>query len=236
MKKIYFSLLLFLLLTTGVSDAQFMKVITISNYTIEVDAGESVHVKNTITLRNLINSPIVPGMGELRLQKRSPAKVLFFSIPFTEKKSAIAVEDVKAYTRDGKKIPVKVEDEGDYTTLVYELWYPVEPGEGITFVVEYSSADLAERGILFRDVSIPVGSDIEVENVAVVFNSKWKTVYKQNGPDKLPAGGMAFYRAEFSPLPLPQLGIKWSLLLWSIILLLSATILLYLRKRQRHVQ
>ncbi|WP_456473806.1 hypothetical protein [Candidatus Pyrohabitans sp.] len=236
MKRIYFSLLLFVLLSAGVSDAQFVKVIAISNYTIEVDAGESVHVKNTITLRNLINSPIVPGMGELRLQKRSPVKVLFFSIPFTEKKSAVEVENVKAYTRDGKKIPVNVKDEGDYTTLVYELWYPVEPGEEITFVVEYSSADLAEGGILFRDVSIPVGSDIEVENVAVVFNSEWKTVYKQMGPDKLPAGGMTFYRAEFSPLPLPQLGMKWSLLFWSIILLLSVVVLIYLRKRQKNVQ
>jgi|Deesub1362B_J571_1020462.scaffolds.fasta_scaffold01204_3 hypothetical protein len=236
MKKIYFSLLLFAVILAGISEGQFIKVITISNYTLEVDVDESVHVKNIITVKNLINSPIVPGIGELRLQKRSPVKILFLPIPFTEKKSAIAVENVKVYTKDGKRIPVRVTDEGDYTTIVYEIWYPIEPGKEFTFVVEYESADLAESGILFRDVSIPVGSDMEIENIAARFNSDWRTVYIQNTLDRLPAGGIVFYTAEFSPLPLPQVGMKWSLLFWSIIFLLSVIIFIYIRNRQKDVQ
>lgn len=231
MKKIYFSFLLFTVILAGISGAEFIKVITISNYTLEVDVEESVHVKNTITVKNLINSPIVPGIGELRLQKRSPVKILFLSIPFTEKKSAIAVENVKAYTKNGESIPVRVQDEGDYTALVYEIWYPVEPGEEFTFVIEYSSEELAERGILFRDISIPVGSDMEIENIVARFNSDWKTVYMHTPANTLPAGGIVFYTVEFSPLPLPQAGMRWSLLFWSIILLFSVVIFFIVRKR-----
>ncbi len=236
MKKIYFSLLLFTVILAGISEGQFTRVITISNYNLEVDVGKSVHVKNTITVKNLINSPIVPGIGELRLQKRAPVKVLFLPIPFTEKKSAIAVENVKAYTEDGRKIPVRVTDEGDYTTIVYEIWYPVEPGKEFTFVVEYDSEELAESGLLFRDISIPVGSDMEIGSISASFNSSWKTVYTEKTPERLPAGGIMFYTAEFSPLPLPQVGIKWSLLFWSIILLLSVVMFIYVKNRRENVQ
>jgi len=231
MRKIYFFLLLFALILAGISEAQFIKVIAISNYELEVDIGKSVHVKNTITLKNLIDKPIVPGVGELRLQKRSPVRLLFLTVPFTEKARPLAVENVRAYTSNGKEIPVKVEEEGDYTKIEYEIWYPIEPGREFTFVVEYDSPELAERGILFKDISIPVGSDTEIEKLSAKFTSDWKEVYVESMPARLPAGGIAFYTAEFSPLPLPRAGFRWSLLLWSMVLILSAGALVYVWKK-----
>ncbi|NOZ59211.1 MAG: hypothetical protein GXO66_06520 [Euryarchaeota archaeon] len=233
MKKIYFYLLLFAVVLAGISEGQVIKVIAISNYTLEVNVNEKVHVKNTITVKNLIGSPIVPGIGELRLQKRSPAKVLFFSIPFTENSQPVRLEGVRAYTGDGREIPVNVSDEGDYTKITYEIWYPIEPGQEFTFTVEYESEDLAERGILFRDISIPVGSDMEIQSITAKFRSSWKAVYTGEAPRSLPAGGIAFYTAEFSPLPLPTIGIRWSVFLWSLVLLLSLVVLTYVIKHRR---
>ncbi|WP_457555069.1 hypothetical protein [Candidatus Pyrohabitans sp.] len=232
MKKIYFSLLLFAVVLAGVADGQVIKVISISNYTLDVKVGEKVAVKNTITVKNLIGSPIVPGIGEIRLQKRSPTKVLFFSIPFTENPEPVSVNGVRAYTGDGKQIPVNVTSEGDYTSIRYEIWYPVEPGREFTFVVEYESEELAERGILFSDVSIPVGSDMEIQSINARFHpaSGWKMVYSGRAPGRLPAGGIAFYTAEFSPLPLPDVGIRWSVFLWSLVLLLSLVVFTYITK------
>jgi len=236
MKKIYFSLLLFMVILAGISEGQFARVITITNYAIEVEVNGEVHVKNTITVKNLINSPIVPGVGELRLQKKSPVKLLFLPIPFTERTSAIEVKNVKAYTKGGKRIPVRVVNEGEYTTIVYEIWYPIEPGREFTFVVEYDSDELAESGILFRTVAIPVGTDMEIQNINASFTSNWRLVYSMDAPRSLPAGGIAFYGAEFSQLPLPQLGVRWSVLLWSIVLLLSVIVFIYVRNRQKNVQ
>jgi hypothetical protein len=217
------------------ADAQPVKVEKIKSYVIEVDVRDSVHVKNIITLRNLINKPLVPGIGEFRIQKSSPIKIGIISIPFTEKRSAVRVENVKAYTLDGKKLNVRVEEKENYTVIYYEIWYPVEPNSQMTFVIEFDSPDLVEKGILFKETSIPVGADVDIEHLEVRFSSDWNLVYVKNTNATLPAGTLSFSSAEFSVIPLPMIGIKWSTTFWSIVLTIVIMSAIYFRKRPKNV-
>lgn len=163
-----------ILFLAQVSSSQPIKVEEISDYKIYINitSDSDVEVKNEITLRNLIDKPLVPGIGEIRLQKSHPMKVGFISVPFTEVKEKVKVKDVRGYS--GKtNINVRVEDEGDYTSIFYEIWQPIEPKGEYKFIIEYS-ADLIERGIFFKTLKMPVGSDVDIRNLEIFVNSDWR--------------------------------------------------------------
>jgi hypothetical protein len=221
-------------LTLPVVSSQPIKVEEISNYVIDVNvSGDGVHVKNVITLKNTVDKPLVPGIGELRLQKATPEKIGIIPIPFTEKRSAIKVEKVKAYTDDGRNINVRVIYKENYTVIEYQIWYPVEPKGELTFVIEYFSPDMVEKGILFKDVSFPVGADVDIRNIEVKFNSDWNLVYVENTRGAIPAKHMTFFTAEFSILPLPNVGIKWSVTFWTAVTAVAFVSAVFIRLRTK---
>ncbi|MBO8179299.1 MAG: hypothetical protein H0Z19_02270 [Archaeoglobus sp.] len=215
-------LLIALLLILPVT-AQAQKVEEISDFKITVDVNSLAHVRYDITLKNLIDKPVVPGIGEIRLQKVEPLKVAFISVPFTEQRKAVKVSDVKAYS-DGKTFKVSVEEKEDYTVIVYEIWYPIEPGKTLSFTVEYN-ADIVDSGLLFKSVTIPIGTDTDIRNLEINVNSNWKLTFAEppagNSPmwrGSLPAGSIAFYTAEFSMLPLPTMPVRGYVVIWGALL------------------
>ncbi len=236
-KAVTLSILLVLALTAINSSnayAQIIKVEEISDFTVEIKIMEKeVHTKNIITLRNLINKPLVPGIGEIRLQKKSPKKIFIFQIPFTEEVSEVKIKNLKAYTKNGRDITVRIENRGDYTAIVYEVWYPIEPKKELTIIVEYTSPDFVESGIFFKEILIPIGTDTDIKNVNVKLMTDLNIVYTYIPAKSIPAGGIIFYSAELSSLPLPNIGIKWANIIWSILLLISIIISILIIKTKK---
>ena len=214
----------------------------ISNLKIHVKINDSTHVRSEITIKNIVNNPIVPGVGEIRLQKVSSKKIWIIPIPFTEERSAISVKNVKAFTSDGRKIDTDVLYAEEYTVIQYQIWYPIEPQKVFTFYIEYDSPDLIDRGILFKSVTIPVGADVGIERLEMSVDSDWKLCYanpKMSSGEwtaRIPANSIAFFTAEFSILPLPILPVRGYILFWGLILAFTIFIaILTWRKRPKIV-
>jgi hypothetical protein len=223
--------------TLPVVSSQPVKVEEITNCVIDVNVtNDGVYIKNAVTLKNIIDKPLVPGIGELRLQKATPEKIGIIPIPFTEKRCPVKVENVKAYTSDGRTINVRVIYKENYTVIEYQIWYPIEPKEELTFVIEFYSPDMVERGILFKDISFPVGADVDIKNIEVNFHSNWNLVYIENTKGAIPAKHMVFFTAEFSILPLPNVGIKWSVTFWTAVTAVAIILAVQIRRRTKSCQ
>lgn len=82
------ALLILLLLISATPIANAQKVEEISDFKVNVYLNSKAHVRYDITIKNLIDKPVVPGIGEIRLQKMQPVKLGFLSIPFTEQRVA----------------------------------------------------------------------------------------------------------------------------------------------------
>lgn len=229
-------LIVFLFLITSFpAGAQVIRVEEISNYRLSYDV-ESKHVVCEITIKNLIKNPLVPGVGELRLQKQGPMKIGILSIPFTNKAEAVNVSNLKAYAgRDIIKANVIYEE--NYTVIQYELWRPIKGGESYTFTLEFD-ADLVDEGILFKSITIPVGADVDIRNAEIKISSAGHLTYSEpkmeNGAWKaqIPANSIAFFTAEFSAIPMPQLPVKGYIVFWLLVMavLASISIIAVLRK------
>ncbi len=236
MARVWVIIALFLILPT----VQAQKVEEISSFKITVDVNSLAHVRYDVTLKNLIDKPVVPGIGEIRLQKAEPIKVAPFSVPFTEERKPVKVTNAKAYS-ENRNFKVTVEEKDDYTLIVYEIWYPIEPKGEMNFTVEYD-ADIVDSGLLFKSVTIPVGTDTDIRNLEITVNSDWKLTYAEppasNSPmwrGSIPAGGIAFYTAEFSILPLPILPVRGYVVFWGTLLALAAILLLIRLRRMRAI-
>jgi|Deesub1362B_J571_1020462.scaffolds.fasta_scaffold05571_2 hypothetical protein len=218
---------LILLVAIIPSSSQPIKVEEISKYSMEVTVTDSAHVRNEITLRNLIDKPLVPGIGEIRLQKVHPVKLFIFYIPFTEEREPVEVSEVKAYS--GKTIiNTRVEQNSEYTSIYYEIWHPIEPGKEYTFTIEFD-ADIVEKGLLFKTIKIPVGSDVDIRDLKIDVYSDWKLTYAEPKMDgswsaAIPANHIAFFTAEFSILPLPELPVQGYILFWTLVIVLMVLV------------
>ncbi len=218
------ALILIVLLTLPAVSAQ--KVEEISNLKISVDLNGKAHARYDITLKNLIDKPVVPGVGEIRLQKVQPIKLGPLPLPFTEERLPVEVSGLKVYSGN-KVFKAAVKTEKDYTVITYEIWYPIEPGKTLNFTVEYD-ADIVEGGLLFKSITIPVGTDMDIRKLEISVNSDWHLCYADPKPSgesgwqgSLPAGTIAFYTAEFSILPLPLLPIRGYVVFWGALLTIA---------------
>jgi len=232
--------LLTLILLVIPSNAVIVKVEEISNYKITVNADNG-HVKCEITIKNLVNNPVVPGIGELRLQKQEPKKTLIFPIPNTNVAKPINVSNVKAYS--GKtSIPVKVIYKEDYTVIQYEIWTPIDPKKTFSFTIEFDAPELIDKGILFKSVTIPVGADVDIAHLELKPVSSWHLCYanpKMNSDRwiaRIQADHIAFFTAEFSILPLPMLPVRGYIAFWGALILIIVIVAIVSRlKRQKNV-
>lgn len=234
------TLLVFLFLLPTV---HAQKVEEISDFKVNVILNDKAHVIYSITLKNLIDKPVVPGIGEIRLQKAQPIKIAFLSIPFTEQRLPVEVSNVRVYSGNNV-FKSSVEDKGTYTSIIYEIWYPVEPGKSLNLSIEYD-ADIVDEGLLFKTVTIPVGADMDIRNlkISVIPNPGWHLCYTNPAPSgdnpnliwkaSIPAGGIAFYTAEFSLLPLPLLPVRGYIVFWGALLALMILIGVLGLKRRR---
>ena len=216
-------LLLILLLAPAAQGA----VLEISDMKITVHVAEKAHFKYEITLRNLIDKPLVSGVSELRLQKVENPNFLIFPIPIGERRGEVDVENLKAYSgnMNFKSYYEKCED---YSSIYYEIWYPIEPFGERTVVVEFD-ADIVEKGLLFKSITFPVGSDIEVKNLQISISSDWNLCYREGDTKYISNNHITFFTVEFSMLPFPLLPSRGYVLFWGTVLALGLIILLVIR-------
>ncbi|ADC68951.1 conserved hypothetical protein [Methanocaldococcus sp. FS406-22] len=217
----------------------FADVEEITNYNMTVDLTKNpAHITNIITIQNLVKYPLVPGIGELRLQKEEPKKILFIPIPFTGEKKPIKIENLKGYYIIGhQKYPmnVSVSYKDTYSVIEYQIWDPIDSGKNITLIIEYD-ADIVDNGILFKTVSIPVGCDLNIRKFNINFISPYHLTYQE--PDgngfQIPKNTLFIVKAEFSILPLPKLPTYGYVLFWLSILSVLVIIFVYTELRRRN--
>ncbi|MCX8172349.1 MAG: hypothetical protein N3D09_01885 [Archaeoglobaceae archaeon] len=193
-------------------------VLEISDMKVSIYVGEKANFKYNLTIKNLIDKPIVPGISEIRLQKLETAKILVFPLPFGEERRAAKVENLKAYSGN-MNFKIYSETHGNYTAIYYEVWYPIEPYGEKDLTIEFE-ADLVDKGLLFKSISIPFGSDTDIKRLELNFSSDWKLCYLEGDIRSIPANHLAFVTAEFSLLPLPMLPLRGSTLFWGMLILL----------------
>ncbi|MEG9195328.1 MAG: hypothetical protein V6S10_08445 [Candidatus Methanoglobus sp.] len=210
--------------------AAYGAVIEISEMNVTVQVAEKAHFRYEITLKNMIDKPLVPGISELRLQKVESQRLLILPLPFGEKRCGVDVENLRAYSGN-MNFRSYYEKHGDYSSVYYEIWYPIEPHGEKKVVLEFD-ADLVDSGILFKSVTFPVGGDTDIRSLNVTFSSDWNLCYREGDASSVPANHIAFFTAEFSIIPLPVLPIRGYLLFWGFLLVFVLVAIVILRKRK----
>jgi hypothetical protein len=228
MKKFILIVVLTAFITQSYADVE-----KISDYSIVVDVDENpANIKDVITIQNLVDYPLVPGIGELRLQKQGPKKLGIIPIPFTKENAPIEVQNLKGYYSlgGGKTTPMKtyVKYYENYSIIYYEIWEPIEKKGNITIIIEYN-ADVVDSGVLFKTVSIPIGCDMDIDNLNIKFNSKCSQTYQepQGSNFRVPKNTLFIVNSEFSVLPLPKLPTYGYVLLWLMIFAVLSIIFIY---------
>jgi len=229
--KTFFSMLFVLQLIAVVSAGTTVEVWDHYNVTIKVDSS-TVHVTEELTIKNVIDKPVVPGYGYLSLSKEESSR--FLGLPFTSKGGTrgLKIREVSAKLDDGsQKKDVFVKEEGKITTIRYGFWIPIMPAESRTITIEYTTDDIVEKGLLFDHITYKVQpSSIPIENARIQANlEEDRHVSYSSYPPSYTSDAVSWEYSglkdgewkldfEYSSLPLPSLPIKWSNISWGVIL------------------
>lgn len=200
------------------------------HYDVKITLDESnSHIKETITIMNVIDKPIVPGYVYANLKTTSQSKLL--GIPVSGiKERPIDVSNI-IVTFDGNRInDVQVSQTNETTTIRYGVWFPISPGEGRTIVVEYDSPDFIDKGILFNQGYYPMAANIPINYAQVTLEvADGKHVTYSNAKANKSNGLISWseeslgteqwlLKYEVSSIPLPLSPVRWSFTLLIIIL------------------
>ena len=193
--------------------------------------GDSAHVKESLSIKNVIDKPIVPGYAYTTLKSSSQNEV--FGIPIPGKKTnPIEIKNVKV-TFDGKQLNDVLVTQGDESTVIrYGLWSPISPGGSMTVELEYDSSDFVDRGLLFTQGYYPIAANIPINNAVINLelqdgshvtysNSKSSKSDELTTWTKESLGTDEWLlKYEYSKLPLPTSPVRWSLMFWLFMLVI----------------
>jgi hypothetical protein len=198
------------------------------NVTIKVDSA-TARITEELTIKNVIDKPVVPGYGYISLSKEESSG--FFGLPFSSKGAArgLDVRDISVKQGGSQITDVLVKEEGNVTTIRYGFWTPVMPGESRTIIIEYTTDDIIEKGLLFDHITYTVQpSSIPIENssIRVDLGDNRHVSYSSYPPES--TGDMVTWERsslkdeawildfEYSFLPIPCSPIKWANISWGL--------------------
>ena len=193
------------------------------NVTIRVDSA-TARVTEELTIKNVIDKPVVPGYGYISLSKEQSSTVFGLPLPVEGGLRGLEIRDVSARLDDGTLVTdVLVTEEEEVTTVRYGFWTPVMPGECRTIIIEYSTDEIVEKGLLFDHITYTVQpSSIPIKNALIradlggtrhVSYSSNPPVSQGNPVTWIQSGledGSWKLDFEYSSLPLPRSPVKWA--------------------------
>ncbi|MBW6517010.1 MAG: hypothetical protein K0A89_00700 [ANME-2 cluster archaeon] len=194
-------------------------------------ASDSVHVKETLSIKNVIDKPIVPGYAYTTLKRSSQNEILGFPLP-GKQTDPIDIKNVVVLVQGKQLNDVLVTKGDESTTIRYGLWFPISPGESMTVQLEYDSLDFTDKGILFTQGYYPIDANIPINKAVInlVLEDGRHVTYSNSKPEtsnKVTTWTMKFLgtdewnlKYEYSKLPLPTSPVKWSLLFWLFMLVI----------------
>lgn len=222
-------ILLLLSLVTGSCSAQTV-VEVFDKFDVKITLnGDSAHIRETITIKNVIDKPIVPGYAYTTLKTSSQKNVM--GIPISGKKTGPVDISNVVVTFDGNQISdVLVTRTNESTDIRYGLWFPISPGESRTVVVEYDSPGFVDKGILFTQGYYPIDANIPINGAEITLElpDGSHVTYSNSRPSR--SNHIAVWtrehvgtddwllKYEYSSIPLPTLPIRWSVMLWIMML------------------
>lgn len=193
------------------------------NVTIEVDS-ETTHVREELTIKNIIDKPVVPGYGYISLSKEQISGFPGLPLPIEGGFIGLKIRDVSARLDDGTRVTdILVTEEEGATTVRYGFWTPVMPGECRTIIIEYTTDEIVDKGLLFDHITYTVQpSSIPIKNALIradlggnrhVSYSSNPPVSAENPVTWMQSGledGTWQLDFEYSSLPLPRSPVKWA--------------------------
>lgn len=222
-------ILLCLLLLIGSCSGETI-VEVFDEYQVNITVGsDSVHVEESISIKNVIDKPIVPGYAYTTLKSSSQNEILGIPIP-GKKAHPVEINNVEV-TFEGKRLNDVLVTQTDETTVIrYGLWFPISSGESMTVNLEYDSSDFIDKGILFTQGYYPIAANIPINNAVInlEFQDGSHVTYSNSKPDK--SNKLATWtmkslgtdewllKYEYSKLPLPTSPVRWSLMFWLFML------------------
>ncbi|MCQ1535047.1 hypothetical protein FTO70_04965 [Methanosarcina sp. KYL-1] len=222
--RILLSLLLISQLAAAVSAGDVVEVWDHYNVTIRTDS-ETARIIEELTIKNVIDKPVVPGYGYISLSRDQGPTYLGLSLPFNkEEPKALKVRDVSARLDDGSLITdVLVTEEEDGTTVRYGFWTPIMPGQSRTIIIEYTSDDIVDKGLLFDRISYTVQpSSIPIENARIQADLGGDRHISYSSVPPASVGDRVTWERsglkneawqldfEYSALPLPHSPVHWA--------------------------
>lgn len=224
-----FCILIFLVLLIGSCTGETVVEVFDQYYVNITLAGDNSHVQESISIKNVIDKPIVPGYAYSTLKGSSQKNILGIPIP-GKKTHPVEIKNVEVTFNGNRLHDVLVTRTDDSTIIRYGLWFPISPGERVTVDLEYDSADFIDRGILFTHGYYPIAANIPINKAVINLDLQdgSHVTYSNSKPDT--TNNLATWtmkslgtdewllKYEYSKLPLPTSPIRWSLMFWLFML------------------
>lgn len=223
MSMLFLGILLGCQLGTVASAGDAVEVWDHYDVTIEVDST-TTRVTEELTIKNVIDKPVVPGYGYISLSKEQSSTVFGLPLPIEGDLMGLKIRDVSARLDDGTRVTdILVTEEERATNVRYGFWTPVMPGECRTIIIEYTTDEIVEKGLLFDHITYTVQpSSIPIKNALIRadLGGNRHVSYSSNPP--VSAGNPVTWTQsgledgtwqldfEYSSLPLPRSPVKWA--------------------------
>jgi hypothetical protein len=199
------------------------------NVTIRADSTTAL-VTEELTIKNVIDKPLVPGYGYISLSKEQNSIFPGLPISSENKHKAIEVREISASLDDGSKVKdVFVTEENNSTTIRYGFWTPVAPGECRKIIIEYTTDDIIQKGLLFDRITYTVQpSSIPINNARIEVNlgegkylsySNELPAYTNNmvtWVNTNPGAKPWVLDFEYGRLPITRLPLHWTGIIWTL--------------------
>ncbi|RMF05781.1 hypothetical protein D6764_03925 [Candidatus Woesearchaeota archaeon] len=207
------------------------EVVAFSKYETDLTLKDGyLHIERSMRLKNIGPNPIIP--GELHFKLREEKKGKFFGP---------SIDNVEASNAYHSKLTTTVLKGQKETDLVVSVWDPLLPGFHYDLYVSYDMP-FEPSGLLFYEINVPIEeTTIPRQSEVVRFHipEKYKvtfapnaTVSKQEGQRVIEWKNANLLEFEYSPLPLPKLGIRAVNLFWAVLIALLLAMFIILLKRR----
>ncbi len=192
-------------------------------------SGDTLTVEMDLVLRNVGNTPVIPGEISFRTYEIDGGS----TVPSE-------INEVLAQDNTGE-IDSRVEESDEYSELIVHIWNPILPGFDHPISIEYE-IDFSPSGILFNEVVFP----IEETTIPIQDSSTEFLMPRRNSVTFAPDAEVTSdslntivswdrdrdLMLEYTILPLPRMPFRMVSVFWLSILMILGVVFIYLNSRR----